>query len=257
MRERILIIDREEVLSNLLQNFFLSAGYEVEEKGHRSISIILENTLTNKVDAALIDSTTLGESLAWFIDNLRTYHPDIVIIIMTAGSIMEQYKLAASHDSVYDVIAKPFAFREILMLVQIGLEEKRKGKEKRKRFLEEKEQPVNADIEKRKFYRVNREFPVMYCLYDYGATPPSSWEKSKTIDISPYGARLAIQQPVDFPSGKFCYLKISLPMDELFKTTGKIMWISDIKEDTEKHAGVQFSMIKDEEKNKIARCIYA
>jgi len=224
MTQRILIIDREEVLSNLLRNFFLSAGYEVEEKGHSSILTILERALTNKVDAALIDAATL--------------------------LIMEQYKFADFQKSVYDVIAKPFTFSETLMLVQRGLEEKRK------RFWRKNEQP--ADIEKRGFYRVNREFPVAYCcLYDYGASLPSSWEKSKTIDISPYGVKLAVHKPVNFLSGKFCYLKISLPGDELFKTTGKIRWISDIKGDIGKHAGVQFLMIKDEEKNKIASCIYA
>lgn len=250
MTQRILIIDREEVLSNLLRNFFLSAGYEVEEKGHSSILTILERALTNKVDAALIDAATLGESLMGFVDKLKTYHSEIVIIIMTAGLIMEQYKFADFQKSVYDVIAKPFTFSETLMLVQRGLEEKRK------RFRRKNEQP--ADIEKRGFYRVNREFPVAYCcLYDYGASLPSSWEKSKTIDISPYGVKLAVHKPVNFLSGKFCYLKISLPGDELFKSTGKIRWISDIKGDIEKHAGVQFLMIKDEEKNKIASCIYA
>ena len=99
------------------------------------------------------------------------------------------------------------------------------------------------------------EFPVAYCLYDYGDSQ-GSWKKSKTIDLSLSGMKLAVHPLSDFPSSGMCYFKISLPEEELFKTTGKIRWMSEIKEDIVKHAGVQFITIRDDEKNKIARCIY-
>ncbi len=95
----------------------------------------------HKVDVALIDKTTAGESLKWFIDQRKTYHPEIVIIIMTSSPCKELYELVASEPSVCDVVVKPLGFSEILMMVQRRLEEKKglkQGKERRSRFRGEK-----------------------------------------------------------------------------------------------------------------------
>ncbi len=120
----ILIVERDKVLANSLQNFFLSAGYSANGPD-LPISAILKRMETHRVEVALIDKTTLGESLKWFIDQLKTYHPEIVIIIMTNGLNKDQYELAASEPSVCDVVVKPFGFSEILMMVQRSLEEKK------------------------------------------------------------------------------------------------------------------------------------
>jgi len=136
----ILIIERDKVLANSLQNFFLSAGYRANGPD-LPISTILKRVETHKVDVVLIDKTTLGESLKWFIDQLKTYHPEIVIIIMTSDLSKEQYELVTSEPSVCDVVVKPFGFSEILMMVQRRLEEKKGlklGKERRNRFRGEK-----------------------------------------------------------------------------------------------------------------------
>ncbi|OEU77025.1 MAG: hypothetical protein BA864_07630 [Desulfuromonadales bacterium C00003093] len=121
----ILIVERDKVLANSLQNFFLSAGYSANGPD-LPISAILKRMETHRVEVALIDKTTLGESLKWFIDQLKTYHPEIVIIIMTNGLNKDQYELAASEPSVCDVVVKPFGFSEILMMVQ-----RRFGREQR------------------------------------------------------------------------------------------------------------------------------
>ncbi len=121
----VLIVERDKVLANSLQNFFLSAGYRVNGP-NLPISTVLKRVETHKVDVALIDKTTLGDSLKWFIDQLKSYHPEIVIIIMTSSPNKEQYELVASEPSVYDVVVKPFGFSEILMMVQ-----RRFGREQR------------------------------------------------------------------------------------------------------------------------------
>ena len=247
----ILIVERDKVLANSLQNFFLSAGYKVSGSG-LPIYTIFKRVETHKVDVALIDKTTLGESMKWFIDQLKTYHPKIVINIMTSSPSEEQYELVASEPSVYDVVVKPFEFSEILMIVQRGLEEKKgfkQGKERRIRF-----RGKNAclpGIEKRCYYR-------MGCALSMAYSHSSIVEKeSKAIDISCNGVRFVVQQPVNFLSTKFVYLKISLPGNELFKSRGKIRWTKKIEGNIRKQIGVQFAMTEDEERNKIARYIYA
>lgn len=147
----ILIVERDKVLANSLQNFFLSAGYKVNGP-ELPIYTVLKRVETHKVDVVLIDKTTMGESLKWFIDQLKTYHPEIVIIIMTSSPSKEQYELVASEPSVCEIVAKPFGFSEILMMVQRRLEEK-KGlkleKERRNRFRGENGRIVG--IEKRRY----------------------------------------------------------------------------------------------------------
>ncbi len=247
----ILIVERDKVFANSLQNFFLSAGYRVSGPG-LPISTILKSVETHKADVALIDKTTLGESMEWFIDQLKTYHPEIVIIIMTSSPSKEQYELVASEPSVYDVAVKPFGFSEILMMVQRGLEEKKGlklGKERRSQF--RGENGWLPGIEKRRYYRISSALSLT-------CSNSSVVEKeSKTIDISCNGVRFAVDQPVNFPSTKFVHLKISLPGNELFKSRGEIRWTRKIEGDIREQVGVQFAMIEDEEKNKIARYIYA
>lgn len=244
-----MIVERDKVFANSLQNFFLSAGYRVNGPG-LPISTILKRVETHKVDVALFDKTTLGESMKWFIDQLKTYHPEIVIIIMTSSPSSEQYELVASEPSVYDVAVKPFGFSEILIMVQKGLEDKKGlklGKERRSRL--RGENGWLPGIEKRRYYRISRALSLTYS---------SVVEKeSKTIDISCNGVRFAVDQPVIFPSTKFIYLKIFLPGNELFKSRGKIRWTRKREGNIRKQVGVQFAMIENEETNKIARYIYA
>lgn len=249
--DHILIVERDKVFANSLQNFFLSAGYRVTGPD-LPISTILKRVETHKVDVALIDKTTLGESMKWFIDQLKTYHPEIVIIIMTSSPSKEQYELVASEPSVYDVAVKPFGFSEILIMVQKGLEDKKwlkLGKERRSLF--RGENGWLPGIEKRRYYR-------MSCALSLTYSNSSVVEKeSKAIDISCNGVRFAVDQPVIFPSTKFVYLKIPLPGNELFKSRGEIRWTRKIEGDIREQVGVQFAMIENEEKNKIARYIYA
>ncbi|OEU77024.1 MAG: hypothetical protein BA864_07625 [Desulfuromonadales bacterium C00003093] len=57
--------------------------------------------------------------------------------------------------------------------------------------------------------------------------------------------RFAVDQPVNFPSTKFVYLKIFLPGNELFKSRGEIRWTRKIEGDIREQVGVQFAMATD------------
>jgi DNA-binding response OmpR family regulator len=262
----IFIVERDKVFANWLQNFFLSAGYIADDPGW-PMSIILERMRTGNADLALIDATTLGKSLKWFIGELKTCHPDIVIIIMTTSLSWEQHELVASDPGVYNVIVKPFGFGEILMMAQMALEEKRglkhvaielppppSGKECRKGFRGKNGQP--AGIEKRSYYRVRCELPLKYCAPACRSDSNVFSNESKTIDLSCAGVRFAVDQTVDFPSGRSVYLAISLPGYGLFQAAGELRWETGMEGDAGGQAGVQFSAIKDEERNRMARYVY-
>ncbi|HXG90759.1 MAG TPA: sigma-54 dependent transcriptional regulator [Blastocatellia bacterium] len=119
MNQRILIVEDEAPMSELLKTFFTERGYRVEavQNGEEAVGRLEEQ------DYALVitDIKLPGMSGLELLARVRLDWPDVAVIIMTAfssiSSAVEAMKLGAE-----DYIGKPFQLDELAITVEKALE---------------------------------------------------------------------------------------------------------------------------------------
>lgn len=128
MNQRILIVEDEAPMCELLKSFFSDKGYKVEtcQNGEEAVTALEEQ------DYALVitDIKLPGMSGLELLARIRLDRPDVGVIIMTAfssiSSAVEAMKLGAE-----DYIGKPFQLDELAITVEKALERRSLRKEVR------------------------------------------------------------------------------------------------------------------------------
>jgi DNA-binding NtrC family response regulator len=119
MKRRILIVEDDEIFLRPLQRTLEVAGYEVltAPSGEDAVDVLK----ADDVDLVLTDQRLPGMNGVELVRRVRTDHPDLAVVVMTAygtiESAVEAMRLGAA-----DYLVKPFEAAEVLMVIRHAIE---------------------------------------------------------------------------------------------------------------------------------------
>lgn len=120
-KRRILVVDDEESIRNLLQRFLTKAGYSVATAANGKEA--LDEVSQAETEVVLLDIKMPGISGIEVLQQLTTNYPNICVIMATAVGdtriAVETMKLGA-----YDYITKPFDWDDMILKLQRAIEKK-------------------------------------------------------------------------------------------------------------------------------------
>ncbi len=116
------IIDDEPIIHEVLGDFLISEGYEVESSTNGEEAI--QKHKAKKYDLVLLDLLMPGMSGLEVLPELMKIDPLAVIIIITAYASVES-AIKAMKSGAFDYIQKPFKHEELLITVQRALRHRR------------------------------------------------------------------------------------------------------------------------------------
>jgi len=120
-RDRVLVVDDEESVRNLLQRVLTEAGYNVVTAANGQEA--LDKVTELNIQAVLLDIKMPGMSGIEVLRQLASGRPDICVIMATAvGDVqtaVEAMKLGA-----FDYITKPFNRDDVVLTVQRAIEKR-------------------------------------------------------------------------------------------------------------------------------------
>ena len=121
-RGRILIVDDEDQMRNLLVKVLEKSGYQVaaSAEGAQALAMLEREP----ADLVVTDVRMPGMGGMEALRAIKELNPDIVVIIMTAFGSIDQ-AVQAVKDGAYDYINKPFKIEEMLLTIDKALEERR------------------------------------------------------------------------------------------------------------------------------------
>ncbi len=125
---RILIVDDEEVLQDVLTSLLRGEGYETvsARSGEEGLEVLRQGD----VDLVLLDLMLPGMSGQEVLQQIRKEDPGQVVVVITAYSSVES-AIDAMREGAFHYIPKPFKNEEVLLTVRQGLEQRRLKKENR------------------------------------------------------------------------------------------------------------------------------
>ena len=119
---RILVVDDEEVIRDILADFLAMEGFEVRTAPDGAAA--LSELTTGHFDLVLSDLKMPNMGGIELLDAIGTHAPQVVTIIMTGFGTVET-AIDAMKRGAYDYIMKPFKMEEVVHTVRRGLERKR------------------------------------------------------------------------------------------------------------------------------------
>ncbi|MBI2471422.1 MAG: diguanylate cyclase [Planctomycetes bacterium] len=125
---RILVVDDEEIVRNLLHDTLSNTGYKVRtaKDGQQAISQIE----TEPFEIVITDLKMPGISGMELLHHILKINPDICVLIITAYSTVES-AVSAMKLGAYDYICKPFELEEMKVVVEKAVERQRLLRESR------------------------------------------------------------------------------------------------------------------------------
>ncbi len=120
--ERLLIVDDEDSIRDVLTDFLTMEGYSVVSASNGiDAQKILEK---ESFHCILLDLKMPGMSGLELLEIVKTLAPETVSIMMTGFGTVET-AIQAMKSGAYDYILKPFKVQEVINLIERGLKEKR------------------------------------------------------------------------------------------------------------------------------------
>ena len=120
--ERILVVDDEEQMRDLLAKVLERKGYQVSVCGDGTEALALLER--EPADLVVTDVRMPGLNGMEALRAIKELNPEIVVLIMTAFGSIDQ-AVQAVKEGAYDYINKPFKIDEILLTIEKALEERR------------------------------------------------------------------------------------------------------------------------------------
>jgi putative nucleotidyltransferase with HDIG domain len=119
---RILIIDDEETIRELLSSFLGKHGYLVQAVSNRSAAIT--ELASKPYDVVLLDTRLPGENGIQLLRNIKKSDPCIEVIVITGYATVESV-LKTLKSGAYDYISKPFSLDELKIVIDRCYEKQR------------------------------------------------------------------------------------------------------------------------------------
>jgi len=116
---RILIVDDEEHIRKVLTIMLSKKGYETRTAGGGREALDLVGQVS--FDAVITDLRMSGMDGLELLGRLKTFDPDLTVIVITAFSSVDT-AIQAMKQGAYDYISKPFKEDEILLVLEKALE---------------------------------------------------------------------------------------------------------------------------------------
>jgi len=128
VNERILVVDDEEVMRDVLQTLLDQAGYSVTlaETGAQGLALARQRPF----DAAIVDVMLPEMGGLEVLEELRRVDPELVVLMITAYASVET-AITAMRKGAFDYIAKPFKHEEVLHILRNALNQRRLQDENR------------------------------------------------------------------------------------------------------------------------------
>jgi DNA-binding NtrC family response regulator len=128
VNERILVVDDEEVMRDVLQTLLDQAGYSVTlaENGPQGLALARRQAF----DAAIVDVMLPEMSGLEVLDELKRVDAELVVLMITAFASVET-AITAMRKGAFDYIAKPFKHEEVLHILRNALNQRRLQDENR------------------------------------------------------------------------------------------------------------------------------
>jgi two-component system response regulator PilR (NtrC family) len=144
MTMRILIVDDEEVLRDVLDAVLRREGFEVAmaASGEEALSVLDED---DSIDLVILDIMLPGISGIDTLRAIRISNPSLPVIIITAFSSIDGAIEAMKHGA-FHYIPKPFKNEEVILTVNKALEQKRLSRENERLKEELSEKYAYANI---------------------------------------------------------------------------------------------------------------
>jgi DNA-binding NtrC family response regulator len=123
---RVLIVDDEEVLRDVLQTLLVREGFDVvlASSGEESLSMLD----TEEIDLVILDIMLPGISGIDTLRSIRLSNPALPVIVITAFSSIDGAIEAMKHGA-FHYIPKPFKNEEVVITVNKALEQRRLSNE--------------------------------------------------------------------------------------------------------------------------------
>jgi two-component system response regulator PilR (NtrC family) len=120
-RERILVIDDEEVVREVFQRLLKSQGYQSElcTSGEEGLKLIREK----EYDAVILDVMMNGIGGLATLQEVRKMDPDLPILMLTAYASLEN-AIECMKQGAFDYITKPFKNDEVMLAIQKAIEQR-------------------------------------------------------------------------------------------------------------------------------------
>ena len=120
-RERILVIDDEDVVREVFQRLLKSEGYHAElcTSGEEGLKLVRER----EFDAVVLDVMMNGIGGLATLQELRKTDSDVPVIMVTAYASMEN-AIECMKQGAFDYITKPFKNDEVMLSIQKAIEQR-------------------------------------------------------------------------------------------------------------------------------------
>jgi two-component system response regulator PilR (NtrC family) len=144
MMMRVLIVDDEEVLRDVLDAVLRREGFEVAmaASGEEALAVLDED---DNIDLVILDIMLPGISGIDTLRSLRISNPTLPVIIITAFSSIDGAIEAMKHGA-FHYIPKPFKNEEVILTVNKALEQRRLSRENERLKAELSEKYAYANI---------------------------------------------------------------------------------------------------------------
>jgi len=130
---RVLVVDDEESVRNLLQRILTGVGYEVITAINGQEALVKISQMD--FSAVLLDIKMPGMSGVEVLRQLNTNHPDICVVMVTAVSDA-QTAVDTMKEGAYDYIIKPFTMGDVVEKMKRAVEKRALQLESERRRLE-------------------------------------------------------------------------------------------------------------------------
>jgi putative two-component system response regulator len=182
-KARILVVDDEVYIQEILKSTLEDAGYECIAVSDAESA--LEELASQNFDIVLSDIRMPGRQGTELLQDIRNEYPEIVVLMITAvdnaNTAIESMRLGA-----YDYIIKPFNLDRVLMSVNRALDKRRLEKAAREyqKYLHQIAEERAAET-RRLFYSMTQVFVHMLDL----KTPFNEGHSRRVAEKSRYVAR--------------------------------------------------------------------
>jgi DNA-binding NtrC family response regulator len=141
-KRKLLVVDDEQLILRIISDIFSNEGYEVISALNcdRALNLLKEDLF----QVVLTDIRMPEKNGINLLDRIRTFDPDIPVIIMTGYASLDTAVEAVKHGA-FDYLSKPLDFNKLKSIIKHAVEKYELLQENR-RLLKEL-QDINANLE--------------------------------------------------------------------------------------------------------------